>query len=139
MGEPEPNPMLMDGPASINAAVAIAGRTQIGHGTSVLESPEVVNLVLERGMVLEMCPTSNQPLGNVSSYQNHRILALDEAGGKVTVNSDDPTGLGLNLTQEMQRLVSDRRLSRDCIARWTCNAFKVAIANEAMRSQFFTN
>ncbi|MCT7957097.1 hypothetical protein [Laspinema palackyanum] len=86
-------------------------------GPLPLQSPEVVNLLLERGVVVEMCPPSNEPLGNVSSYQNHPILALDEAGVKVTVNFDDRTGSGLNLTQEMERLVSDRRLSLDCIAR----------------------
>ncbi|MGL5195698.1 MAG: adenosine deaminase family protein, partial [Chroococcales cyanobacterium] len=98
----------MEGPASIHAAVAIAGITQIGHGTSAIESPEVVNLLLERGVVLEMCPTSNERLGNVSSYQTHPILDLDQAGVKVTVNSDDPTWFGVNLTQEMERLVRDR-------------------------------
>ncbi|WP_254566991.1 adenosine deaminase family protein [Oscillatoria sp. HE19RPO] len=128
----------MDGPASIHAAVATAGITQIGHGTSAIESPEVVNFLLERGVVVEMCPTSNERLGNVSSYQNHPILALDEAGVKVTLNSDDPTWFGLNLTQEMQRLVSDRQVSLDCLARWTRNAFEVAIADDTMRSQFFT-
>ncbi|AFY84826.1 adenosine deaminase family protein [Oscillatoria acuminata] len=128
----------MDGPASIYAAVATAGITQIGHGTSAIESPEVVNLLLERGVVVEMCPTSNERLGNVSSYQNHPILALDEAGVKVTVNSDDPTWFGLNLTQEMQRLIRDRQVSLDCLTRWTRNAFEVAIADDAMRSQFFT-
>ncbi len=78
----------MDGPASIHAAVATVGIAQIGHGTSAIESPEVVNFLLERGVVLEMCPTSNERLGNVSSYQNHPILALDQASVKVTVNSD---------------------------------------------------
>lgn len=128
----------MEGPASIHAAVATAGITQIGHGTSAIESPEVVNLLLERGVVLEMCPTSNERLGNVASYQTHPILDLDQAGVKVTVNSDDPTWFGVNLTQEMERLVRDRQVSLDCLARWTRNAFEVAIADEEMRSQFFT-
>jgi adenosine deaminase len=35
----------MDGPASIHAAVATPGITQIGHGTSAIESPEVLNLL----------------------------------------------------------------------------------------------
>ncbi|MBO0351359.1 hypothetical protein J0895_20215 [Phormidium pseudopriestleyi FRX01] len=35
----------MDGPASIHAAAATAGITQIGHGTSAIESPEVVNFL----------------------------------------------------------------------------------------------
>lgn len=84
-----------------------------------------------------MCPTSNKRLSNVSSSQNHPILALDEASVKGTVNSDQPTWFGVNLTQEMQPLVSDRQVSLDCLTRWMRNAFEVAIADDASAIAIF--
>ncbi len=37
----------------------------------------------------------------------------------------------------LQPLICDRQVSGDCFARWRRNAFEVAIADDAMRSQLF--
>jgi adenosine deaminase len=126
----------MEGPQSIRAAVEELGVDQIGHGTSAIQDPEVVSLLRDRKVVLEMCPTSNERLGNISSYQDHPILELDAAGVAVTVNSDDPIFFGYNLTSEMARLMSERGATVTDLVRWTRNAFKKAILDEETRSTF---
>lgn len=52
----------MVGPEGIRAAVEAAGIDQIGHGTSALQDPDVVALLVERQVLVEMCPTSTAPL-----------------------------------------------------------------------------
>lgn len=126
----------MDGPQSIRAAVEGLGVDQIGHGTSAIQDLEVVSLLRERKVVVEMCPTSNERLKNIPSYQDHPILELDAAGVAVTVNSDDPIFFGYNLTSEMARMVEERGATVADLERWTRNAFQKAILDEATRSAF---
>ncbi|MGF1523310.1 MAG: adenosine deaminase [Leptolyngbyaceae cyanobacterium] len=128
----------MTGPESIQIAVETLGVTQIGHGLSAIQDPEVVALLREHQVTVEMCPTSNEKLGNVSSYQDHPIFALDHAGVAVTVNSDDPTFFGLNLTDELSRLMLERQATLEDLKRWTRNAFHRAILDESTRSYFLS-
>ncbi|WP_242072652.1 adenosine deaminase family protein [Microcoleus sp. FACHB-68] len=124
----------MVGPENIRAAVEGLGVTQIGHGTSAIKDPKVVELLIKHKVLVEMCPTSNERLQNVSAYDKHPILALDAAGVAVTVNSDDPSFFGVNLTDEMSRLISERDVTATELARWTRNAFNQAIVDEPTRT-----
>jgi adenosine deaminase len=126
----------MVGAESIRIAVEELGVNQIGHGTSAIADPTVVDLLVSRNVVVEMCPTSNERLRNVPSYREHPILELDKAGVAVTVNSDDPSFFGVNLTGEMIRLVTERAVDYATLARWTRNAIHKAILDEASRSAF---
>lgn len=120
---------------NIQIAVEKAGITQIGHGTSAIQNPDVVALLCERQVTVEMCPTSNERLRNIASYQDHPIFALDGAGVPITVNSDDPTFFGINLTDEFSRLIIERQATIPDIKRWTHNAFRQAILDESTRSR----
>lgn len=124
----------MDGPESILAAIKGLGVNQIGHGTSAIQDPEVLKELVRRNVVVEMCPTSNERLRNVASYQDHPILELDAAGVAVTVNSDDPSFFGTNLTGEMARLISERGVSMADLVRWTRNAFACAILDQETKA-----
>ncbi len=115
----------MDGLASIRAAVEGLGVTQIGHGTSAMEDADLIQLLIERNIVLEMCPSSNEKLGNIQRYDDHQILALDAAGVNLTINSDDPSLFGVHLTDEMMRLVTERGVAIADLVRWTRNAFNL--------------
>lgn len=126
----------MTGPESIQIAVEQLGITQIGHGTSAIQNPDVVALLRDRNVTVEACPTSNERLQNVASYQDHPIFDLDTAGVAVTVNSDDPTFFGCNLTDELCRLMTERQATPQDLKRWTQNAFQQAILDEVTRSRF---
>jgi len=123
----------MTGPESIRIAVEQLGMTQIGHGTSAIQDPAVVALLRDRQVTVEVCPTSNERLGNVSSYQAHPILDLDQAGVAITVNSDDPTFFGVTLTDELSRLMQEKQATLTDIKRWMGNAFQQALIDDQTR------
>ena len=54
----------------------------------------------ERGIVLEVCPTSNVATGVYPSYEDHPLRALHEAGVKLTLGSDDPPYFGCSIGGE---------------------------------------
>src|SRR5437660_273638 len=89
-------------PAYPREAIAVLGPTRLGHGLSVAEDPEVVRLVIERGVTLEMCPTSNWLTKGVSDVGRHPARRLLLQGVAVTLNSDDPGLMGIDLTHELE-------------------------------------
>lgn len=90
------------GPESVRGAIEALGATRIGHGVRIVQDPEVVRLVIDRGVTLEVCPTSNVQTHAVESLEAHPIRELFDMGVKVTVNSDDPTVCGVTLSEEYE-------------------------------------
>jgi adenosine deaminase len=77
------------GPESVRGALTLP-ITRMGHGVRAIEEPELVAELAERGIVLEVCPTSNVVLGAYADYGAHPFRALRDAGVRVTLGSDDP-------------------------------------------------
>lgn len=92
------------GAESVRGAVLALGAERIGHGVRSVEDADTVALLRERGVPLEVCPTSNYLLGVVPADAPHPIRALADAGVTCTVNSDDPGMFGTTLVDEYRRL-----------------------------------
>jgi len=90
------------GPEFPRDAVEVLGARRLGHGVSVADDPAVTALVRERGVALEMCPTSNVRTNAVASIAEHPALRLLRAGVRVTINTDDPGLFGIDLTHELE-------------------------------------
>jgi adenosine deaminase len=65
-----------------------------------IEDPALVAELVERGIVLECCPTSNVVLGVFPSYEEHPLPRLAGAGVRVTLGSDDPPYFGASVGGE---------------------------------------
>ncbi|MBG0827535.1 adenosine deaminase [Planomonospora sp. ID67723] len=81
------------GPASIREALGPGHSERLGHGIRVLDDPALVAEVRERGVPLEVCPTSNVLLGLVPTFAEHPLPRLRAAGLVVTINTDGETAL----------------------------------------------
>ncbi len=93
------------GPESVRGAIESLGATRIGHGVRVVRDPEVVALVRDRGVYLELCPTSNVLTRAVESLESHPVRYLYDAGVPITINTDDPTVCNVTLTHEYELLM----------------------------------
>jgi adenosine deaminase len=90
------------GPESVRAALALPGVVRISHGVRAVEDPALVAELAERGIVLEVCPTSNVVLGVFPSYDDHPLPVLRAAGVPVTLGSDDPPYFGTTIGREYE-------------------------------------
>lgn len=89
------------GPESVRDAIDLLGAERIGHGVRAVEDLSLVELLVERRIPLEVCPTSNIRLGYYGSYNQHPLRRLHEAGVIVTVNTDDPPLFNTTMNQEV--------------------------------------
>jgi adenosine deaminase len=78
--------------------------SRIGHGIGAIDAPAVIEEIVEKEIVLEVCPGSNVVLKAVNGWAAHPIVKLRDAGVKVTVSTDDPPFFHTTMTAEYQML-----------------------------------
>ena len=76
-------------PSEIREAIEHLHAQRIGHGTTLMDDPAVVDLVRERGVTLEACLTSNLHTGAVRELAAHPLPRLLNSGVQVTVCTDN--------------------------------------------------
>lgn len=94
---------------------------RIGHGIHIIEDPQAVDLVVQRGITLEVNPWSNYLTSSVRTIEEHPLKKLFDLGVRVTINSDDPEVLDTNLNNEYRIAREVLGLSLQEIA--TCNRY----------------
>ncbi|MGI8680074.1 MAG: adenosine deaminase [Jatrophihabitans sp.] len=90
------------GPDTIWDALEHLGAERIGHGISAVADPRLMRYLADRGIPLEICPTSNVCTKSVPSLAEHPLPALVAAGVPVSINSDDPPMFATTLTHEYE-------------------------------------
>lgn len=88
------------GPESVRQAVLGLGAERIGHGVRAIEDPATLDLLAERQIPLEVCPTSNLQTSTVASWADHPLPRFLELGLRATLNTDDPSISGIDLAHE---------------------------------------
>jgi aminodeoxyfutalosine deaminase len=88
------------GPESIKETMAALGADRIRHGISAVEDADLMRELAGRGIVLDVCPTSNLRTKAVGSLDDHPLPRLIEAGVRCTLNTDDPAMFGTDLGRE---------------------------------------
>ncbi|XIG79816.1 adenosine deaminase [Streptomyces sp. SGAir0957] len=88
------------GPGTVWDALTYLGAERIGHGTSSAQDPKLLAHLAERGIPLEVCPTSNIATRAVATLDEHPLRQFVDAGVTVTINSDDPPMFSTDLNNE---------------------------------------
>jgi adenosine deaminase len=94
------------GSEGVRAVVEELEPQRIGHGICAARDERVMDLLRERGVVLEICPSSN--------LATRAVASLEELGGilgrfwdrgvKFTINTDGPYLLDTNMRSEVRML-----------------------------------
>jgi len=98
---------------------------RIGHGVKAVGDPWLLECLAERGIVLEICPTSNLSTGVVGSLDDFRPIFddLHRFGVRYCINTDGPEMLATDIYRERDLLreagaLTDAQLDRaDAVAR----------------------
>jgi adenosine deaminase len=101
-----------DGLESIRGALD-CGAQRIGHGVRLAvdltddDGPRLGPLareILDRGVPLEMCPTSNVHSGAARSIEEHPLGAFADLGFRVTINTDNRLMSGTTQSREIAQV-----------------------------------
>jgi adenosine deaminase len=92
-----PHAGFFAGPWHVRQCVELLGARRIGHGITAARDTRVLELLACRGVVLEVCPTSYEPLGVVQTLAQVPLRQLYDAGVAVALGADDPLLFGTRL------------------------------------------
>lgn len=122
------------GAESVRQAVLGLRAERIGHGIRAIEDPAVLDLLAERRIPLEVCPTSNLHTSTVRDYRSHPLPALLHRGIRCTLNTDDPSISGLDLAHEYRVASEELGLSEAEIRRLQETAVEAAFLSSEERA-----
>lgn len=113
------------------------GVDRIQHGVRAIESPAVVGKLVERGVVLDVCPISNLKLGveGIETMANHPIRQLMDAGVCVTLSTDDTFLFGNSLNEEYYALATDLGFSRVELIQLVRNGIQTSMLDATERGK----
>lgn len=105
----------------MTADIRAARPNRIGHGLQVLESELLQELVLERGIILDLAITSNLRTGVVRRLDRHPAAEIARQGIPFTLATDDPGLFDTTLASEYRHFIELRGDSRGLseIVRWS--------------------
>jgi aminodeoxyfutalosine deaminase len=88
------------GPSSVRGALDALGARRIRHGIRAIEDPELLQELVDRRVVLDVCPISNVRTGAVRSLDEHPLPQLVGAGAVCSISTDDPAMFGTDLSRD---------------------------------------
>ena len=118
-----------DGPESVRTAIQ-TGTKRIGHGVRSMEDEAVMELIREKGITLEMCPTSNRQTHAILDMKQYPLVRFLESGIRVTVNTDDMGIERTCLSKEFDYLKREFGLTEEQQKQVVLNAADAAFASE---------
>ena len=121
-------------PAHVREAIEVLEPARLGHGLSVAWDPDVTRLAVERGVTLEMCPTSNWLTKGVAAVAEHPARRLLLEGVAVTLNTDDPGLMGIDLTHEFEAARDAIGFTEDDFRQVTATALAASFLPEELKA-----
>jgi adenosine deaminase len=121
------------GADSVRSAVLDLGAARVGHGVRAADDPEVLDLLAERGVAAEVCPTSNVALGVADDLTAVPITVLLEAGVPVALAADDPLLFGSRLAAQYRSARRDHHLTDQQLAGLARHSLEASTAPEHVR------
>lgn len=122
------------GAESVRATLEALPIDRIGHGVRAIEDEGVLDLLMDRNIVMEVCPGSNIALGVYPDHQSHPLRRLMERGLSVTLNSDDPPFFDTTIEDEYKNAA----LFQDCtdaeLAHITRSAIMAAFCDDRTKT-----
>lgn len=111
------------------------GAKRLGHGIALEKSPELRRVCKEKGIGIEMCPTSNLQTKAVEDFNSYPLKQFLEEGLLVSVHTDNRTVSGTTMEQE-EKLVKERLQISDVMwLQCTKNAIVTAFASDEIKER----
>lgn len=111
------------------------GASRIGHGVRAINSFEVQQLIKEKDILLEICPTSNIQTNAIDLYENHPIYKFYKDNIKVCINTDNKTVSNITLTNEYIKLYKTFNFVKDDFIKMNKYAIEKAFISDEEKEE----
>ncbi len=123
------------GARSVWDAIGNLNADRVGHGIKALDDLAIVQVLAEREIILEVCPTSNVLSGVVDELSEHPLIALTRQRVLTTINTDDPLVCDITLSDEIARVMTAMNVSLEEIKEFTLRAARSSFLPDGEREE----
>ena len=123
------------GTRSVQGAVEALRADRLGHGVRSVEDPRTVQLLAERGVVLEVCPASNVALGVAGAVELVPVRQLQDAGVPVALGADDPLLFRSGLLEQYAAVRDQQGLPDGALAGLAADAVRGSAAPDEVKAE----
>ncbi|QYJ03836.1 adenosine deaminase [Nocardioides panacisoli] len=123
------------GPEHIEVCLDVLHADRLGHGVRAVEDPALLDRIVEAGVALEICPTSNVSLGVHSDLSSVPVPQLMEAGATLALGADDPLLFGSRLAGQYATMRAAHDLDDTQLAELARMSFRASRAPEEVVKQ----
>jgi adenosine deaminase len=88
------------GPDHVRTTLDYLRPTRLGHGVRSGEDPDLLARIVDAGIALEVCPTSNVALGVYPTLAEVPLTGLIHSGARLALGADDPLLFGPRLAAQ---------------------------------------
>lgn len=117
-------------PEEIALAITRLKAQRIGHGTTILDDPAVVELAVERGVTLEACLTSNVHVGAIAATEAHPLPRWLDAGLRACFCADNTLFSGVTVRDELAAVRRIPGMDREKVERVVSSGHAAAFRRE---------
>lgn len=119
-----------------NVTLAVeAGARRIGHGIALRGNREAIRLCREKGIGIEMCPSSNLQTRAVVGVEEYPIREFLQEGLKVTLNTDNRTVSNTTIEKEMELVCENWGITDEEIFLMMEHAVDVSFASDEVKKK----
>lgn len=108
---------------------------RIGHGVKGIHSLDTLKQLRDKGIALELCPSSNVALGLYDNIMLHPLPKFKEEGIRFSINSDDPPFFRTHLAREYELVQKHFDYSEGEMNQITSMAIDDAFADEKTKAK----
>lgn len=123
-----------DGPSSVYYAIRF-GAKRIGHGVRSIEDPSLINLIKEKDITLEICPTSNICTSVYNEISDIPIKRFIDNGINITINTDDPVICNTTLKEEIDLVKNTFDLTNEDLVKLQLNSINASFASKEVKDE----
>ena len=111
------------------------GAIRIGHGIRAIEDLKLIAELVQKGIVLEICPTSNLQTDAIKEVYKV-IEELYRKGIKITINTDNNSVSNINIIEEYNKLLENTNLTIEDLRQMNINAIDGAFITPQKRAEY---
>jgi adenosine deaminase len=109
---------------------------RLGHGVRTVDDKALLQRLVDAGVALEVCPSSNVSLGVYPNFSAVPLPELAAAGATIALGADDPLLFGSRLLDQYQIARSVHGFDDDAIAELARGSIRASLASAESKNRW---
>ncbi len=123
------------GPDHVEVVLESLTPDRLGHGVRLADDPRLLDIVVNRGIALELCPDSNVSLGVFNEAADVPLRTLMAAGAQIALSADDPLLFGSRLLDQYENARHVHGLADAELAHLAASSIHASRASETTKNR----